>query len=58
VAGPSAPDFVGTLTQDTACGADGCSWSPQRGWIALWNELTAAGVTPKLVYASDLDISS
>lgn len=57
-AGSATPNFVGTLTQSAACGGGGCSWSPQRGWIALWDALTAAGVTPKLSYASDLTVSS
>jgi hypothetical protein len=56
--GSTTPNFVGTLTESAACGEKGCSWTPQRGWIALWDALTAAGVTPKLVYASDLAISS
>ena len=56
--GSTTPYFVGTLTESAACGEKGCSWTPQRGWIALWDALTAAGVTPKLVYASDLAISS
>jgi hypothetical protein len=56
-AGSGTPNVVGTLTQVDTCGS-GCSWSPQRGWIALWDALTAAGITPKLSYASDLTVSS
>ena len=36
--------FAGSLTELRASGG---TFSPSQGWIALWNELTAANFTPK-----------
>jgi hypothetical protein len=56
MAGSGEIDFIGSLTQHALCGSTACSWSPARGWIALWNALTAAGRLPAggLQYATDL----
>ncbi len=45
--------FAGSLTELRASGG---TFSPSQGWIALWDELTAANFTPKIPAATDLDV--
>lgn len=52
--GAAKVTFLGSLTEYGV--AAGSSQLPSRGWISLWNALTAAATAPVLPYSADLDV--